>query len=174
MNFIKDIFLVFKKIYTFFAVIFWSALVKLTVKSSGTKIKSTGKTLLTRNTTLLNNVNFNGLIISGRGAVTIGNNFHSGKGCKIITQVHNYEGTKLPYDETIILKEVRIEDNVWLGDDVTILGGATIHEGAIIQAGSVVTSDIPYCGIAGGHPAKVFKTRNIEHYENLKDGGHYF
>ena len=61
-----------------------------------------------------------------------------------------------------------IEDNVWIGNRVIILPGVTIKEGAIIQAGSVVVGDIEKCGIAGGHPAKVFKYRDIEHYEKLK------
>jgi acetyltransferase-like isoleucine patch superfamily enzyme len=38
----------------------------------------------------------------------------------------------------------------------------TIEEGAIIQAGSVVTSDVPECSIAGGHPTKVFRERETE------------
>ena len=49
-----------------------------------------------------------------------------------------------------------------------VLGGVTLGEGCIIQAGSVVVSDIPDCAIAGGHPAKVFKYRDIRHYEELK------
>ena len=51
---------------------------------------------------------------------------------------------------------------------VLFWGGVTIGEGAIIQAGSVVVSDIPKYAIAGGHPAKVFKYRDIDHYERLK------
>jgi acetyltransferase-like isoleucine patch superfamily enzyme len=43
----------------------------------------------------------------------------------------------------------------------------------IIQAGSVVVKDIPKYAIAGGHPAKVFKYRNIEHYEKLKKEGEF-
>ncbi|MBR5315114.1 MAG: acyltransferase [Clostridia bacterium] len=107
--------------------------------------------------------------ISGRGKVKIGDNFHSGTECMIITSFHNYDfGTAIPYDDTYIDKDVTIGNNVWLGSRVIVLGGVTIEEGAIIQAGSVVVSDIPKCAIAGGSPAKVFKYRNIEHYEALK------
>jgi len=99
----------------------------------------------------------------------IGNNFHSGPGCLIITQNHNYDnGNAIPYDNTYIYKDVKIEDNVWLGSRVIILGGVTIGEGAIIQAGSVVVGDIPACAIAGGHPAKIFKYRDKNHYYKLK------
>lgn len=41
-------------------------------------------------------------------------------------------------------------------------------KGAIIQAGSVAVNDIPDYGIASGHPAKVFKYRNIEKFNKLE------
>lgn len=132
-------------------------------------IKVNYKTRVTKNTILGNNVNFNGMEICGSGIVNIGNNFHSGKECMIITDIHNYDnGEAIPYDNTYISKDINIEDNVWIGNRVIILGGVTIGEGAIIQAGSTVVKDIPKYAIAGGHPAKVFKYRDIKHYEELK------
>lgn len=132
-----------------------------------TKINARSK--LTSNTIIESNAHFNGMHISGVGMVKIGNNFHSGHGCRIITQFHNYDsGQKIPYDESYIVKDVIIGDNVWLGESVMILGGVTIGEGAIVQAGSVVVKDIPPYAIAGGHPATTFKSRNIEHYKKLK------
>ena len=128
---------------------------------------------LNDNTFLGKNVNFNGMRIMGKGKVTIGDNFHSGMDCLIITDAHNYEGAKIPYDSTYLVRDVVIDDNVWLGHGVTVLGGVTIGEGAIIQAGSVVVSDIPSCAIAGGHPAKPFKKRNEEHYYKLKAEGKF-
>ena len=94
-----------------------------------------------KETVLGDNVNFNGLRIRGRGPVKIGNNFHSGPDCRILTRNHNYEGEKIPYDNSFVEKEVKIEDNVWLGAEVTILPGVTVEEGAIVQAGSVVVDD---------------------------------
>lgn len=127
------------------------------------------KTCLTRNTSLGKNVSFNGLVIKGLGEVKIGDNFHSGEDCLFITQNHNFDyGVCIPYDTTNITKDICIEDNVWLGDRVIVLGGVTIGEGAIIQAGSVVVKDVPPLAIAGGHPAEVFKYRNKEHYYELK------
>ena len=144
------------------------------VRSHGDGLKINGITKLTSNTTLGNNVNFNGMTINGKGNVIIGNNFHSGAECLMICQIHNYDtGTKIPYDSTYILQDIIIEDNVWLGSRVTVLGGVTIGEGVIIQAGSTVVSDIPKYAIAGGHPAKVFKYRDIEHYEKLKEKGKF-
>jgi chloramphenicol O-acetyltransferase type B len=132
-------------------------------------LRVNGTSYVTRNTILGSNVNFNGMGISGKGKVMIGNNFHSGRNCFIITQNHNFDhGKSIPYDNTYITRDVVIEDNVWLGQGVIILSGVTIGEGSIIQAGSVVVKSIPKYGIAGGHPAKVFKYRDIDHYEKLK------
>ena len=123
----------------------------------------------TKKTIVGNNCHFNGIHVSGIGNVSIGNNFHSGKECIIMTSYHNYDfGTKIPYDEGYISEDVIIEDNVWIGIRVIILAGVIIGEGSIIQAGSVVVKDIPKYSIAGGHPAQVFKQRDVDHYEKLK------
>lgn len=148
--------------------------VRRVAKSYGNNLKVNGDSYVTPNTTLGDNVNFNGMKIQGFGNIIIGDNFHSGIECMIITSIHNYDkGNAIPYDDTIISKDVVIEDNVWLGNRVTILPGVKIGEGAIIQAGSVVVRDIPKYAIAGGHPAEVFETRDIEHYENLKKEGKF-
>lgn len=147
--------------------IFYKKAVEKSCKSYVPPLRVNGPTWVSKNTVLGKNVSFNGMKIGGNGMVVIGDNFHSGVGCKIITQIHNYEGDALPYDSKIISKDTYIGNNVWFGDDVTIIGGIKIGDGAIIQAGSVIVSDIPDYGIAGGHPAKVFKQRNIEHYQKL-------
>ncbi len=143
--------------------------IQKTVKECGVNLRVNGPSLATSNTYLGNNVNFNGIHIQGKGEVKIGDNFHSGIECMILTDNHNYDnGEAIPYDETIISKNVTIEDNVWLGNRVNILPGVTIHEGAIIQLGSVVVRDVPKCAIVGGNPATVFKYRDKDHYEKLK------
>ncbi len=126
-----------------------------------------GGTVLSSNTVVGENSHFNGARIYGNGKVSIGKNFHSGKGLIILTQNHNYYGLVLPYDDTYIVKDTIVEDNVWLGINVTILPGIKIGEGAIIQAGSVVVSDIPKLSIAGGNPAKTFSNRDSLHYFRL-------
>lgn len=147
---------------------YYKRIVILTVREYHEPLRVNYKTILNKNTYLGKNVNFNGLRIRGRGEVRIGNNFHSGPECIILTQVHNYEGNSIPYDDTYTTKSVLIEDNVWLGVRVMILPGITIGEGAIIQAGSVVVKDVPPLAIVGGHPGKIFKYRNKDHYNNLK------
>lgn len=137
-------------------------------------LRVNGPSRVTNKTQLGRNVNFNGMEIKGAGQVRIGDNFHSGPGCVIITSFHRYEGAEsVPYDTHNIDKNVVIENNVWLGDRVIILGGVTLGEGCIIQAGSVVVSDIPCCAITGGHPAKVFKHRDEDKYRRLVATGRF-
>lgn len=137
-------------------------------------LRAKGNTKLSRNTWLGKNCNFNGMQIEGRGKVVIGNNFHSGKECMIITEFHNYKGEALPYDNTNVSKVVTIGDNVWFGNRVTVVGGVTIGEGAIVQAGSVIVSDVPALSIVGGAPAKVFGARAEGHYFRLKEAGRFY
>lgn len=169
-SFLKKIFAIYKKIKR---EIYTKKVIRQCAAHNGRPIVN-GMSSVTKNTYLGENVNFNGLQISGGGKVRIGDNFHSGPDCLIITQNHNFDnGKAIPYDNTYIYKDVTIGDNVWLGSRVIILGGVTVGEGAIIQAGSCVVSSIPAYAIAGGHPAKVFSQRNIEHYEKLKAEGKF-
>src|SRR5690554_2588225 len=166
---------IYKKLYFLISVsrrTIWTVLVKYRCAEFKGFVRANFKTQVTTNTYLGHNINFNGMRITGAGRVDIKDNFQSGKECLVITSYHNYDrGNAIPYDDTYINKNVTIEENVWLGDRVIVLGGVTIGEGAIIQAGSCVTSNIPACAIAGGHPAKVFKYRDIEHYKRLKSQG---
>lgn len=152
----------------------YTAQVMATAAKVGCGLRVNNPSYVSTTTVLGDYVNFNGMQISGGGNCIIGNYFHSGEGCKILTQNHNYDhGTEIPYDSTYICKDVIIEDFVWLGIDVLILPGSIIREGAIIQAGSVVHGEIPRCAIAGGNPAKVFKYRDINHFDELKKQGKF-
>jgi acetyltransferase-like isoleucine patch superfamily enzyme len=133
-----------------------------------------GKSTVNSRTVIGDNVHFLGLSVRGNGPLTIGDNFHAGSGCEIITAHHNYDnGDAIPYDDTFINEPVEIGDNVWFGINVTVLDGVSIEEGAVIQAGSVVTDDIPRGAIAGGHPATVFGERDMNHYEAMKSAGNF-
>ncbi len=55
---------------------------------------------------------------------------------------------------------VEIEENVWIGDNVVILGPATIGKSAIIAANSVVRGNIPANTIVAGAPARIIKRFN--------------
>ena len=154
---------------------FFTCVCKKTAKYVGKDVYINHWCKFSHNTIVGNNCHFNGIKIAGKGNVIIGDNFHSGAGILILTSNHNYDyGNSIPYDETTIDGDVIIEDNVWLGQNVIILQGVRIGEGAIVQAGSVVVSDIPACCIAGGHPARIFKKRDEEHYYRLKKENKFF
>lgn len=52
-----------------------------------------------------------------------------------------------------------IENDVWIGANVTIMDGVKISNGAVIGANSLVTKNIPPYAIAKGYPAKIVKFR---------------
>ena len=52
---------------------------------------------------------------------------------------------------------ITLEDNVWLGGGVIVLGGVRIGHDAVIGAGAVVTGDVPANVVAVGNPARVIR-----------------
>ena len=52
-------------------------------------------------------------------------------------------------------RDIVVEEDVWLGINVTLLNGAHIGRGAIIGAGCVVTGEIPPYAIAVGNPCQI-------------------
>jgi virginiamycin A acetyltransferase len=55
--------------------------------------------------------------------------------------------------------QIIIQNDCWIANGATIMGGVTIHNGAIIAAASVVTKDVPSYAIVAGNPARVIKYR---------------
>lgn len=53
----------------------------------------------------------------------------------------------------------KIGNDVWIGENVVILGGVTIGDGAMIATGAVVTKDVEPYSMVGGVPAKFLKYR---------------
>lgn len=60
----------------------------------------------------------------------------------------------LPYKGDTI-----VGNDVWIGQNVTILPGVKIGDGAIIASNSVVTKDVSPYHIVGGNPSKVIRKR---------------
>ena len=74
--------------------------------------------------------------------------------------IRDSDNHTLMYDgktSTNISAPIVIEDNVWIGMNVTILKGVHIGTGAVIAAGAVVTKDVPAGCLAAGVPAKVIR-----------------
>lgn len=56
-------------------------------------------------------------------------------------------------------KNVTIGNDVWIADNVTIMGGITIGDGAVIAANSHVVKDAPPYAMVGGNPARLIRYR---------------
>lgn len=64
------------------------------------------------------------------------------------------------YDRTSSVgntSEVKIGNNVWIGDSAIVGKGVTIGDNAVVGAGAIVVKDIPANAIAAGNPATVIR-----------------
>jgi len=107
------------------------------------------------------NTRVHGSCIHAYSKVTIGKNCLIAANCQIMDG--NGHDLSFPITSNRIytkgdIKEVIIEDNVWLGTGVIVLPGVRIGQGSIISANSVVHMDIPTMVVAGGNPVKVIKS----------------
>ena len=62
-------------------------------------------------------------------------------------------------EQALRVRPVRIEDFVWLGENVVVLKGVTVGHHAVVGANSVVTRDLPPFAVAAGVPARVLRVR---------------
>jgi galactoside O-acetyltransferase len=74
---------------------------------------------------------------------------------------YNLERLDVPIREQGIRNDggLRLEADVWLGANVTVLGGVTMGRGSAAGAGAVLTKSVGAYTISLGVPAKVVKTR---------------
>lgn len=88
------------------------------------------------------------------GDIIIGENVLFGPAVTIATVGHPILPTMRQY---MYAAPVVIEDNCWIGANVTVCPGVTIGKNSVIGAGSVVTEDIPENVVAVGNPCKVLR-----------------
>lgn len=80
----------------------------------------------------------------------------------------SYKGEEQSHpDESPVMRKlvshgpVVIGANVWIGDNVTIVGPVRIGKGVVVGANSVVTRDVPDHVMVGGIPARIIKQFNF-------------
>ena len=99
--------------------------------------------------------------------ITIGDNVYLTAGAKFIT----HDGGTLLFRDRVpdleITKPIVVGNNVYFGNDVTVLPGVTIGNNVIIGYGSIVTKDIPDNSVAAGVPARVIKSMD-EYFEKIQ------
>lgn len=133
------------------------------------------KISLGNNTSIRSNV-----IIQGQGRLSIGDQSFIGEnsviGCNEAIQIgkavmiaqgvsirdtdHKFDNISIDMvRQGIVTSKVVIEDNVWIGANVSITKGVRIGTGSIVAANAVVTKDVEQFSIVGGVPAKLIKYR---------------
>lgn len=105
-----------------------------------------------------------GAHITAANQIRLGNHVLLGKQVTISDNNHG-DGTRAqtdipPNQRPLVSKgPIVIEDNVWIGDKATILGGVTIGRGAVVAANSVVTQDVPAAAVVAGVPARPIRRK---------------
>ncbi|MCQ2318702.1 MAG: acyltransferase [Bacteroidales bacterium] len=97
--------------------------------------------------------------ITAINGITIGDNLLTGAGLLITDNAHGTHDIGMldiaPIERPLASKgKVTIGNNVWFGENVSIMPGVNIGDGVTVAAGSVVTKDIPSYTIVAGIPAK--------------------
>lgn len=108
------------------------------------------------------------------GDITIGNDVLIGPNVFITSGDHEYKivGKCVQNQGRIENELITIEDDVWIGANVSILRGVKIMEGSVIGTASIVTKDIPpYC-VCVGNPCRPIKLRYtdeqlVEHLNSI-------
>lgn len=94
------------------------------------------------------------------GSIRIGDCCLIGPNVLMRSADHRFDRSDLPIrDQGHISRDIVIEDDVWLGANVVLVGGVHIGRGAVVAAGAVVTNDVPSMAVVGGVPARLIKMR---------------
>lgn len=88
------------------------------------------------------------------GGVEIGDDVMISSNCSISSVTHVVAAVQRPA-EPLLLRPVRIGNNVWIGMNAAILPGISIGDNAVVGAGAVVTADVPAGVVVAGNPARV-------------------
>lgn len=97
-----------------------------------------------------------GLTLIDDSEITVGDRVMFGPHVTISTAGHPLHPA-LRADGTQFSAPVVIEDDVWVGGNVSILPGVTIGRGSIVAAGAVVTSNVPEMCVVAGVPATIIR-----------------
>ena len=101
-------------------------------------------------------INFN-LTLVDDGHIYIGDHTMLGPNVTIATANHPIEPEPRKKAHQYV-RDVHIEENVWIGASVVIVPGVRIGRNSVIGAGSVVTKDIPENVVAYGNPCRVIRS----------------
>lgn len=99
-------------------------------------------------------------VLAAAELIEVGTDTLIAEHCSVRDQNHHLVAEERLHEVRALTKPVRIDPRVWIGAGVRVLKGASVGEGAVIAANAVVTGEIPSRMVAGGIPARVFKSVN--------------
>ncbi|HGY5244106.1 TPA: acyltransferase [Aeromonas salmonicida subsp. pectinolytica] len=103
-------------------------------------------------------INNNAVIISDQLTISIGKFCLIGLNFNVInSDFHGIEKNARRGQESVRRKDVTIGDNVFVGNNVSILKGVIVGNNVVIANGSIVTKSIPDNAIVGGNPARIIR-----------------
>ena len=92
------------------------------------------------------------------GPVTIGSHVIMAQHVVLSGLNHSYENVDIPIrDQPVTVRPIVVEDECWIGANVTITAGVTIGRHSVVAGGSVVTRSVAPYTVVGGNPARVLK-----------------
>lgn len=91
--------------------------------------------------------------------VSVATELKIGNGCFISWAVQIIDDDGHEIDGKPTRKPITIEDNVWVGSQVSILKGTFIGKGCVVAAGAVVSGKFPENCLIAGVPAKVIREK---------------
>ena len=89
------------------------------------------------------------------GGITIEDNVMIAPKVSLLSEGHP---TNPNYRQSLVLGQIHLKKNAWIGAGATILPGVTIGENAVVAAGAVVSKVVPSNTVVGGIPAKQIKS----------------
>lgn len=85
-----------------------------------------------------------------------------GPKCSLFAENHVFFDTQSSIkSQGVKQKGITVEDDCWIGSNVTILDGVTIGKGSVIGTGSLVTRDIPAGSIVVDKREKSIRQRRL-------------
>ncbi len=97
-------------------------------------------------------------VLYSLGNIKIGKHVAVAHGVYFNTGLHDYKTLEFNIDS----KNILIEDETWITNDVYIAPGVTIEKGTVIGARSSVFKNMPSGFICYGNPAKPIKKRTFD------------
>jgi len=102
-------------------------------------------------------------MLYGHGGIHVGCDALLANDVQLICGDHTFTRRDLPIRaQPTVERPIVVEDDVWLGASVIVLGGVTVGHGSVVGAGAVVTQSLPPYSIARGIPARVVGVRGDE------------